>query len=338
MSFEGKVKAWVGGKGFGFIEKQDGSGDLFVHFRQIQGGRKSLNIGEKVTYTLGENPKSGRPVAENVVGDGMGTPVLEANQVGFVGRGGSGSRGGFAGRGEVKWVCYAFRQGQCNFGENCRFSHEVSDGVSDTGYGRGFQNGYGGKEMGPGRRGLVYGSGLGRGSNTGGQTQESLSPNGAHRGGSYAHNERGVYANQTSASYGSQVASVSTSQGIGGCGQQGTGGYGLQVGGFGRYQQGAASLSQQGAIGSSTQEGIMNNSYRQQGVRGFASVQPGSINNEYASSGHSQHLAAARNNMSQQGGYAQHDPVNGYNGGGAYTQHPTTQANCVTGGGYPQHC
>ena len=64
---EGTVKWFNVEKGFGFIQPNDGSKDVFVHFRQVNRsgyGRVSLAEGQKVTYELGEGPKG--PQAENV--------------------------------------------------------------------------------------------------------------------------------------------------------------------------------------------------------------------------------------------------------------------------------
>jgi len=76
MSCEGTCKKWFADRGFGFITQhgvQSELGDIFVHFTGIsQPGRKSLNIGEKVTFDLGSDAKSGKPRAENVSGDGSG--------------------------------------------------------------------------------------------------------------------------------------------------------------------------------------------------------------------------------------------------------------------------
>ena len=61
----GTVKWFNDEKGFGFIAR-DGERDVFVHFRAIaMEGRKSLNEGQQVEFTIGEGQKG--PQAENVV-------------------------------------------------------------------------------------------------------------------------------------------------------------------------------------------------------------------------------------------------------------------------------
>jgi CspA family cold shock protein len=65
----GTVKWFNSEKGFGFIEPENGSKDVFVHFRQINSNghdRVSLNDGQKVTFVIGEGEKG--PQAENVTG------------------------------------------------------------------------------------------------------------------------------------------------------------------------------------------------------------------------------------------------------------------------------
>jgi len=54
----GTVKWFNNAKGFGFITREDLDGDIFVHFRSIQGeGFRTLNEGEDVEFVLTEGPK-----------------------------------------------------------------------------------------------------------------------------------------------------------------------------------------------------------------------------------------------------------------------------------------
>ena len=62
---KGKVKWFNESKGYGFIEKEDGSGDVFVHFAAIQGdGFKTLKEGDQVEFDVVASDKG--PKAENV--------------------------------------------------------------------------------------------------------------------------------------------------------------------------------------------------------------------------------------------------------------------------------
>jgi cold shock protein len=55
---QGTVKWFNDAKGFGFISPEDGSADLFVHFRAIQGnGFKSLQEGQKVSFKVVQGQK-----------------------------------------------------------------------------------------------------------------------------------------------------------------------------------------------------------------------------------------------------------------------------------------
>lgn len=54
----GKVKWFDAKKGYGFIEMDDGGGDIFVHFSSISGeGFKTLEEGQKVNFEVGEGKK-----------------------------------------------------------------------------------------------------------------------------------------------------------------------------------------------------------------------------------------------------------------------------------------
>jgi len=273
MSVTGTVKRWVAGKGFGFIEAQDGSGDMFVHFRQIQGGRKTLNEGENVTYSVGQNPKTGRPVAENVVGDGTGTPAAEGGQSGFGGRGSFVSRGGSAAHGGGRGVCYAFQKGQCNFGDRCRYSHGA-----ESGYGRGVNSQYGARGMGGGRGGQAMIGGQGMVSYGNVAAQAAFSSGQGHP--TYGQNGCGGRIPETNASYGQQGLGMFANQGGGRYAEQSFGGYAQQgtVSAVHGQHSGTVQFNQQG----------MNNSYQQQGAGGFTSRQ----------------LVGSDRNFSQQGSLA----------------------------------
>ncbi|MEO0071890.1 MAG: cold shock domain-containing protein [candidate division WOR-3 bacterium] len=66
MPVFGRVKWFDGKKGFGFIEADDGSGDIFVHYGDIVGeGYRTLHEGERVQFDIEETPKGKK--ATNVV-------------------------------------------------------------------------------------------------------------------------------------------------------------------------------------------------------------------------------------------------------------------------------
>ena len=61
----GKVKWFNDQKGYGFLSKEDGSGDVFVHFSSIQGeGFKTLAEGDSVEFEVVDSEKG--PKAANV--------------------------------------------------------------------------------------------------------------------------------------------------------------------------------------------------------------------------------------------------------------------------------
>ncbi|MGV7221389.1 MAG: cold-shock protein [Nitrospinales bacterium] len=61
----GKVKWFNNGKGYGFIETEEGK-DVFVHFSAVQGeGYKTLNEGQSVEFEVSDGEKG--PQANNVI-------------------------------------------------------------------------------------------------------------------------------------------------------------------------------------------------------------------------------------------------------------------------------
>jgi CspA family cold shock protein len=60
------VKWFNGSKGFGFIQPDDGSKDVFVHVSAVEGaGMSTLNEGQKVQYELVKG-KDGKTSAGNL--------------------------------------------------------------------------------------------------------------------------------------------------------------------------------------------------------------------------------------------------------------------------------
>ena len=65
MPMTGTVKWFNDSKGFGFLTRDDGEKDVFVHHSAIQGsGFKSLAEGQKVEFDVVQGQKG--PAAENV--------------------------------------------------------------------------------------------------------------------------------------------------------------------------------------------------------------------------------------------------------------------------------
>ena len=66
MAEKGKVKWFSNVKGYGFIEKEGGGQDIFVHYSAIQGeGYKTLEGGDEVTFDVTQGEKG--PQAANIV-------------------------------------------------------------------------------------------------------------------------------------------------------------------------------------------------------------------------------------------------------------------------------
>ena len=66
MPVTGTVKWFNDSKGFGFLTRDDGEKDVFVHHSAVQGeGFKSLSEGQRVEFDVVQGQKG--PAAENVV-------------------------------------------------------------------------------------------------------------------------------------------------------------------------------------------------------------------------------------------------------------------------------
>ena len=64
---KGTVKWFNTQKGYGFIQPEDGSKDVFVHISAVErAGLYELKEGQKVTYEVVANRKTGKSSAENL--------------------------------------------------------------------------------------------------------------------------------------------------------------------------------------------------------------------------------------------------------------------------------
>jgi CspA family cold shock protein len=64
----GTVKWFNGGKGYGFIAREDGE-DVFVHYSAIQGqGFRNLEEGQSVEFNVEQGPKGLQATNVTVVG------------------------------------------------------------------------------------------------------------------------------------------------------------------------------------------------------------------------------------------------------------------------------
>lgn len=63
----GTVKFFNAAKGFGFIERGDGQPDVFVHISAVErAGMRSLVEGQKVSFEVVKDNRSGKAAAENL--------------------------------------------------------------------------------------------------------------------------------------------------------------------------------------------------------------------------------------------------------------------------------
>jgi CspA family cold shock protein len=67
MMATGTVKWFNGQKGYGFIQPDDGGKDVFVHISAVErAGLSHLNEGQKVSFELKADRKTGKSNADNL--------------------------------------------------------------------------------------------------------------------------------------------------------------------------------------------------------------------------------------------------------------------------------
>ncbi|THK34020.1 cold-shock protein [Ensifer sp. MPMI2T] len=63
----GTVKWFNSTKGFGFIEPDDGTPDVFVHISAVErAGLSTLKEGQKVSFDVTQDRRSGKSSADNI--------------------------------------------------------------------------------------------------------------------------------------------------------------------------------------------------------------------------------------------------------------------------------
>lgn len=67
----GTVKWFNSTKGFGFIQPDDGGQDVFVHISAVErAGMRELRDGQKISYEVVADRRSGKSSAENLKAEG----------------------------------------------------------------------------------------------------------------------------------------------------------------------------------------------------------------------------------------------------------------------------
>jgi CspA family cold shock protein len=78
--YVGTVKWFSAPKGYGFIGRNDGEDDVFVHFSAIQmEGYKRLKEGQEVEFSIEDGPKGLQAANVILASEGTGEPDMDAD-------------------------------------------------------------------------------------------------------------------------------------------------------------------------------------------------------------------------------------------------------------------
>ena len=67
ISMTGVIKNWVAARGFGFIARDDGAGDVFCHISDLIDDVDELRPGQRVKFIVREDPRTKKSRAADVV-------------------------------------------------------------------------------------------------------------------------------------------------------------------------------------------------------------------------------------------------------------------------------
>ena len=64
--FTGTIRTWNPSRGFGFIGREAGEPDVFMHINDFDGSAMLLCEGQRVSFDIEASKRTGKPVAVNV--------------------------------------------------------------------------------------------------------------------------------------------------------------------------------------------------------------------------------------------------------------------------------